>query len=231
MQMSGKNILLLALMLASAGLAFALRPTISLADERAPINLKAAVPTAFGDWEELLHTSAQIIDPQRKQKLEELYSETLTRTYVNRAGYQIMLSIAYGKNQSDAVQLHKPEICYPAQGFALGSQSSGNLAIDSQSRRSIAVTRLTTKLGLRNEPVTYWTTVGDNVVQGQFDKKVAEMKYAFVGRIPDGLLVRFSSIGTDVARAFGMQSQFAATMVQTIDPAIQKRFVGSGVLN
>ena len=30
-----------------------------------------------------------------------------------------MLSIAYGKNQSDALQLHKPEICYPAQGFTL----------------------------------------------------------------------------------------------------------------
>jgi EpsI family protein len=54
--------------------------------------------SAFGEWHEEANLLAQVINPQ---------------------GYRIMLSIAYGKNQSDALQLHKPEICYPAQGFTL----------------------------------------------------------------------------------------------------------------
>lgn len=117
MKLSIRNVVLLALMLLSAGLGAALRPNISLADESAPIDLKAMVPTAFGDWQEQLNLSNQIVDPQQQKKLDEIYSQTLSRTYINRQGYRIMLSIAYGKNQSDALQLHRPEICYPAQGF------------------------------------------------------------------------------------------------------------------
>ncbi len=67
MPLSAKNLILLVLMLVSAGLAMALRPHISLANERPPINLKAMVPTAFGDWQEQLNLSAQIVDPQQKE--------------------------------------------------------------------------------------------------------------------------------------------------------------------
>jgi EpsI family protein len=229
MKLTAKSIVLLALMLLSAALGAALRPRISLADERPPINLKTMVPMAFGEWQELLNASTQIIDPRQKQSLEKIYSEILTRTYVNRDGYRIMLSIAYGKNKSDSLQLHKTEICYPAQGFALLSQFKDRIQVSDKLEQSIPITRLTTSLGQRAEPVTYWTTVGDKVVQGQFNKKITEMRYAFSGHIPDGMLVRFSSIDTEPARAFAMQTQFAAEMIRAIDPASQRRFVGNGL--
>ena len=222
------NVALLLLMLLSAGMASALRPTISLADERTPINLKAMVPTAFGDWQEQLNMSAAIVDPTQKELLDKIYSETLTRTYVNRAGYRIMLSIAYGKNQSDALQLHKPEVCYPAQGFALLAKQAGSLDLLG---KPIAATRLQTRLGQRFEPITYWTVVGDHVTKGGIDKKLTEMRYALTGRIPDGMLVRVSSIDLANDNAYAMQSQFSKQLLQAIAPELRNRFAGDPALN
>ena len=224
-----KNIVLLLLMLVSAVMASVLRPTISLADERPPIVLKTMVPAAFGDWRELLNTSAQIVDPQQRQLLEQIYSETLTRTYVNSAGYRIMLSIAYGKNQSDALQLHKPEVCYPAQGFMLMATQHGTL--DLQLGKPIAATRLQTSLGQRYEPITYWTVVGDHITKGGIDKKLTEMRYAMRREIPDGMLVRVSSIDTGVENAYALQSQFATQMVRAIAPEHRNRFAGDPQLD
>jgi EpsI family protein len=223
MKTLGRNIILLALMLISASLAAALRPTISLADERPPIDLKTMVPKAFGDWRALERNGAYIIDPQTKQMLDTIYSETLTRTYVNSKGYQIMLSIAYGKNQSDALQLHKPEACYPAQGFQLFDKHAAALDLGST---IIASTRLMTKLNLRQEPVTYWMVVGDHVTVGGLDKKFTELRCAIHNRIPDGMLVRVSSIDGDVDNAYQNQDQFSREMLAAIAPANRERFSG-----
>lgn len=223
-----KNAVLLALMLLSAGLAIALRPTIILADELPPINLKTMVPTAFGNWQEQLNVSAQIVDPQQKQMLEKIYSETLTRTYVNNEGYRIMLSIAYGKNQSGDLQLHKPEICYPAQGFAVKGKQPGELDLLG---KPIPATRLEANLGQRFEPITYWTVVGDQVTSSMTDKRLTEMRYAMAGRIPDGMLVRISSIDKNTDNAYAIQNQFASEMIEAIAPEHRNRFAGDPQLN
>ncbi len=218
-----KNLVLMLLMLASAGLGVALRSTISIADELPPIDLKAMVPTAFDSWREDVNVSAQIIDPQQKQMLDKIYDKTLSRTYVNGQGYRIMLSIAYGKNQSGALQLHKPETCYPAQGFSLLSTQAGTLELLG---RPIAAFRLATSLGQRFEPITYWTVVGDHITSSMMDKRLAEVRYTMRGRIPDGMLVRISSIDKSTDNAYLMQSQFASEMIKAISPEYRKRFAG-----
>ena len=228
MTLTIKKLVLLSLMLASAGLAIALRPTIILADELPPISLKTMVPTAFGNWQEQLHVSAQIVDPQQKQMLDKIYSETLTRTYVNSGGYRIMLSIAYGKNQSGDLQLHKPEVCYPAQGFSMLSKRPGKLDLLG---KPIAATRLEANLGQRFEPITYWTVVGDQVTSSMTDKRLTEMRYAMAGRIPDGMLVRISSIDKNTDNAYAIQNQFASEMIEAIAPEHRNRFAGDPLLN
>ncbi len=222
--MSIRNIVMLSLMLVSAGLAAALRPSISLADERPPISLKAMVPNAFGDWQVQLRGTAQIIDPRAQQVLDEIYSETLTRTYINRNGYQIMLSIAYGKSQSDAFQLHKPEVCYPAQGFQLTNKQSASLVA---ADLVVPTTRLMTRLAQRAEPVTYWTVVGDHATTSGINKKLTEMSYALTNRIPDGMLVRVSSIDSNIEAAYQYQDQFAQQMLAAIAPQHRQRFSGA----
>jgi len=224
MKSSVKSIILLALMLLSAALGAALRPKISLADERPPIDLKAMVPTSFGNWHEEFNLMAQVVNPQQKVMLEATYSETLSRTYVNDNGYRIMLSIAYGKNQSDALQLHRPEACYPAQGFTLVSSENATLNLLGS---SIASKRVSTYSGQRFEPITYWTVVGDRVITLGFWKKIVELQYALQNRIPDGMLVRVSSIDKETDNAYEMQRQFANAMIAAINPANRARFAGN----
>lgn len=221
-----KNIVLLALMLLAAGLGAALRPTTSLADERPPIDLKAMVPTVFGDWQEQPSLSNQIVDPQQKQTIDKIYSQTLARTYANDNGYRIMLSIAYGKNQSDALSLHRPEVCYPSQGFSLVSQHRDQLNLMGG---RIEVSRMETLLGQRIEPVTYWIVVGDHIVTTGINKKLVEMRYALTGRIPDGMLIRVSSIDKDTNRSIIMHNRFANDFVAAIASRDRSRFAGDQI--
>jgi EpsI family protein len=223
MKPSIKNLLLLALMLLSAGLSAALHPTIFLADERAPMDMASMVPTAFGDWHEQLEMSAQIINPQQKELLDKIYSQTLSRTNVNSQGYRIMLSLAYGKNQSKSLEIHSPDICYPAQGFAVADKQKATLTLLGA---PIAATRIETNLGRRHEPVTYWTVVGARVTKSNVDKRLLGLRYAIAGRIPDGILVRISSIDATTDNAYAMQNQFAADLMQSIAPENRDRFIG-----
>jgi EpsI family protein len=223
MKLSVKSFALLVLMLLSAALGAALRPRIYLSDERPPIDLVAMVPSTFGDWHEEVNLAAQVVNPQQRDLLSKIYSQTLSRTYANTQGYRVMLSIAYGKNQSDALQLHKPEICYPAQGFILLTTQRGPIDLLG---KPVFATKLATSLGMRYEPITYWTVVGDHVVTGGNDKKWTELRYALHNRIPDGMLVRVSSIDKDSANAYAVQNQFATAMVAAIAPDNRMRFAG-----
>jgi EpsI family protein len=218
-----KNVLLLLLMMTTAGIAWALRPHILIADLRPKVDLEELVPRQFGDWREFKQSNAQIINPQEAEMLSKLYSQTLTRTYVSAQGQMVMLSIAYGANQSDAVQLHYPEICYPAQGFQVQSNVKGVLDIGIG---IIPVKRLMTALGTRSEPVTYWTTIGDQVVRGGLDTKFAQMRHGFKGEIPDGLLFRVSSINRDPSAGHELQGIFARQLILAMQPEARTRFVG-----
>ena len=57
--------------------------------------------------------------PPQDQLQDKVYSQLLTRTYANQAGDEIMLLIAYNGAQDGVVQIHRPEVCYPASGFRL----------------------------------------------------------------------------------------------------------------
>jgi EpsI family protein len=223
-----RNLLLLTLMLAASGMAIALRPTQKIADQGPKVDLEAMIPRAFGEWHEEKQRSIQIVDPQTQEMIEKAYSQVLTRVYRNTNGYRIMLSIAYGSDQSDSMQVHKPENCYPAQGFILHDKKIENLLL---SKGSIPVTRLLTTMGLRSEPVTYWTTVGDQVVKSGVNKKIIEMSYNLTGKIPDGMLVRVSSIDTELSSAYRTQSQFAEQMLDALAPEHRQRFTGNLQIN
>lgn len=210
-------------MFAASGLALALRPTQKISDQGG-IDLETMIPRAFGDWRELSQNSVQIVDPQQQEMIDSIYTQTLSRTYVNTQGYRIMLSIAYGEDQRDAMQTHYPEVCYPAQGFSLQDKKNGTLTTESG---LIPVTRLLTNLGQRHEPVTYWTTVGDRVVRNGIQKKLAEMSYGLNNKIPDGMLIRVSSIDGETTNAYAMQMEFADRMLGALTPEYRKKLNGN----
>lgn len=223
MKLWRKNLVLLALMLSASGLAMALRPIHKTADKSPEVRLERIIPSAFGEWREEPQSGAQIVDPQQLATINKIYTETLSRTYVDRDGNRVMLSIAYGKDQSDSSQMHKPEVCYPAQGFALLDMQNEVVFSDG---RPIPVTRLVAQQGQRYEPITYWTTVGSHVVQGAVQKKLVEMRYSLVREIPDGLLFRVSSIDQDKSRAFRIQDKFIKDILPAVAASDRERIAG-----
>ena len=187
-----------------------------------PLDLEQVVPRQFGPWREITAT-AQVVNPQSKELIDKLYSQVLTRSYVNASGQVIMLTIAYGNDQRGNLEVHKPEVCYPAQGFTVSQNVAGSLATSSG---EIAVRRLDTSLGPRKEPVTYWSTLGAGVVENRFQKRVSELKATLSGQIPDGLLVRVSSIDPNADQAWQLHQNFVDVLLQSMSGADRSRLAG-----
>lgn len=216
-------LLLAALMFTASVGAILAKPSTKLADTRPEISLESMVPKQFGEWREEPLRQVQMVNPQTQELLDRLYSQILSRVYVNAGGYRIMLSLAYGSDQRGSLQAHKPEVCYPAQGFTLQKNDAGVL---DTAFGTIPVRRLYTTMGPREEPLTYWFTVGDKAVQGTTQKRLMDLRYGLTGRIPDGMLFRVSSIDRDEPRAYQLQAQFVNQLLQTVSPAERKRLSG-----
>lgn len=208
-------------MLAAAGLAYAMKPTRLVADADS-FQLEAAIPRQFGTWTEQKQ-QVQIIDPRQQETIDRIYSQVLTRSYVDDKGERVMLSIAYGSNQGDDLQVHRPEVCYPAQGAQLLSTLNASLPTQ---WGEIPVRRLTTQFGPRHEPVTYWVMVGERAIIGSLQGKLAQLRYGFRGQIPDGMLVRASTIDPDDERAFAQQARFLQDLLAALPPETRKRLSG-----
>jgi EpsI family protein len=195
------------------------------AQQRLPFSLEDNVPKAFGAWHELTTATVLLVNPQQEQLLKRLYSQTLSRTYVDRAGHRVMLSIAYGGDQRGGLEAHMPEICYPAQGFVVQGIVQGDVATDFG---AIPAKRLAARLGPRNEPITYWFVLGgDGIAQmSRFNKRLMELKLGLTGRVPDGLLFRLSSIDPDAARAYAVHDGFARDMLAALSPQVRSRLSG-----
>jgi EpsI family protein len=227
MRFSRIALFITALMFAASGGAIVARPATRAADVGPAISLETMIPRQFGEWREEPQQSVQVVNPQTQALLDKLYSQILSRTYVNAAGYRIMLSLAYGNDQRGSLQAHKPEVCYPAQGFTLHANTPSQLTTPFG---TIPARRLFTTMGPRQEPVTYWFTVGDRAVQGQLQKRLVEMRYALTGQIPDGMLFRVSSIDPDQVRAARLQDQFVNQLLQAVSLDARKRLSGLGAV-
>lgn len=212
------------LMVSSAALAVALKPEQRLAEELPPLSLEEAVPKSFGDWR--IDTSMVPIDPSPdvQASLDAIYSQLLARTYVNGQGERVMLSIAYGADQSgDGSQVHRPEFCYTAQGFQVMANNVGTLLTQ---YGTLPVRRLLAVQGRRNEPITYWVTVGDKATLPGVERKLSQLAYGLTGKIPDGMLVRVSSINLQNDAAYRLQEKFIGDMLQSMDAKDRLRVAG-----
>lgn len=211
-----------ALMGGAAWVGNAFVPQRRMADRRGGFKLAEAVPERFSGWQRDPNAQGVVANPQTEELLRRIYTETLERTYVRGPGERIMLSIAYGADQSDnSVQMHYPEVCYPAQGFEILSNQRGKIVV---SQGVIPVRRLETVFAnQRFEPVTYWTVVGDQLSVGSADRRLAEIRHGLRGEIVDGMLVRVSSINRRSDQAFELQELFVNDLLKTLAPEARLR--------
>lgn len=222
-----RALLVAAFMIAGAALTYAGRPTLYLADRIGKPDLETLFPRQFGSWRVDAGLPVVLPAPDVQAQLDVIYNQVLSRTYVNRRGQRIMLSVAYGGDQSDGTSAHRPEVCYPAQGFEITANAR---AAQSAAGETLVVRKLMSKLGGRNEPITYWVVVGNEVATSGIEQKLAQMRYGLRGVIADGMLVRVSSIDADMARGHAIQSEFIAEMAAAIPSAARPRVFGTPAL-
>lgn len=219
-----KSLLLLVLMVAASVAAAAMRPTKRMADQHHKTNYAAMMPDQFGDWSVARDEPEPVVNPQQQELLDSIYTEIVSRTYVSRDGRKIMLSLAYGDDQSHGSQIHKPEVCYPAQGFSVSNLQKETFTT---SAGSIPVMRLIATHGPRVEPVTYWIRVGNKVVRGAVEQNMARIGYGLQGYIPDGLLFRVSEISDQPQQSFALQNRFIDDLLKALDPSSKAAIIGT----
>lgn len=217
------SLVLAALMLSSAAVTRALTPNAKMADTQGRFSLEQMVPRSFGDWQVDTRVMPLQVDPATQAKLDKIYNQTLGRTYVNRSGERIMLSIAYGGDQGDNMGVHKPEVCYAAQGFTVRDGQKGAIAMG---LGVLPVKRLFAVAGARQEPITYWITVGRKATMPGVEQRLQELRYGLSGTVPDGMLVRVSNISGDADSAYVLHDQFVRSLLAALDRPSRERLVG-----
>jgi EpsI family protein len=183
------------------------------------------VPAAFGDW-----TSQDVGDPYAvngEQTLSsKLYNELIVRDYRNeKKGVDVLMLLAYGRRQSDDLQLHRPEVCYPAFGYDLVRNEPVDLVVGG--RAIIPARRLAAEAEGRRENIIYWSRMGESLPQDGRQQRVARLKIAMQGIIPDGLLSRFSVTGDNPDHDWKTISGFVAELVAAVDPKWRKILIGT----
>jgi EpsI family protein len=220
-----RAIIVATLMCTASALAFFLTPTS--VTQHAQFDLETIMPRQFGEWKMDEQTTRDIINPQTQAFIDQLYSQTLARTYINKDGRHIMLSIAYGADQSHDKQIHKPEVCYPAQGFQVIRTQKVMIQAGG---KELPAMRVETQLDgqyKRHEPVTYWIRLGDDLVRGLVEQTIVRIRYGFGGHIPDGVLFRISEINQDTEDSYELQDRFINELLPALTPDARKIMLGS----
>jgi EpsI family protein len=212
-------------MLAAAGLALALTPRLKMAEQGPKIELEAMIPAEFGEWKLEESVQSLVVSPDVKGLLDGIYTQTLMRNYINGKGDRVMLSVAYGADQSKPTQIHMPETCYASQGFQVGRISKDFISF---SGTQLPVMKLVATQGQRVEPITYWVTTGDSIVLGGQEQLLARLKYGLSGRIPYGILIRVSTMSANESQSYRTQEQFVRDMLANVPEKYRGVLTGAG---
>lgn len=137
-----------------------------------------------------------------------------------------MLLVAYGPVQNYRLKSHRPEICYTANGFRVSNKFQSSIPYR-DGAAPIKAVRLITQREARFEPVSYWMRVGDNIANSVVDNQLSRLKYGLQGVIPDGALIRVSTIGLPTDTSFKLQDQFVRDLLAAIPQQDLKFFTGT----
>ncbi|CAD5369192.1 EpsI family protein [Rubrivivax sp. A210] len=213
------------LMLGCLALTVWFKPTALWSDQAGEPDLEAVVPKSFGNWVASPYGANVVVNPQQEEALRNIYSNTIARVYVHKpTGRQLLLSLAYGKDQTRDTQLHPPEACYRSQGFRVDRLQPEDITAGTL---TLPAMRMDTVMGLRREYVTYWIRVGDRLARGSLERNLVRMRFAARGYIADGLLFRVSEITRDKGEnSYRLQDEFMRELLSSVTPAGLDGLVG-----
>jgi EpsI family protein len=225
MSLNRRDVMLAGLGVAALGTAEILRPRKRLVLLKSGATIAEAIPPEFGHWES---NNADLVSPEQAGRLAKtLYSETVGRAYDNTEdGSTVLILAAYGDTQSDLLQLHRPESCYPAVGYTL--ELSQATTVDVGGGEKIPARRVIATMEDRRENIIYWTRLGERLPQGGGEQRDARLANAMDGYVADGILVRCSVIG-ESDEAFATLRRFIPEMLRSVKPALRPALVGTRI--
>ena len=184
--------------------------------------LEKLIPTHVGEWRFL--TSSGLVMPPPDEASATLYDQVFTRIYTAPNKPSIALLIAYSSVQNGLLQLHRPEICYPANGFRLSDTVLSPLRLPDG--REIETRSFAASGPQRSEYVFYWTRLGDYLPDSWLDQRLAVVKANLRGQIPDGILVRASVFSEADPQARDDLKRFMEELLANLSPRGLQLLVG-----
>lgn len=215
-------------LVASALLAYWMVPRTLMAETGTKIDYATIIPTEFAGWK--LDPATRLVLPVEPDSLaNKIYSQMIGRGYFDGKGNHVMLLIAYGPRQNDQLQLHRPEICYLAEGFRVISSSPETLQLSSVTA-PVQIRRMVAQREGRTERISYWMRIGDDIVSGLLGRQAIKFRYGLRGIIPDGALIRVSTINVDEANAKELHDRFLKDLIGALPDESVKTLVGANAV-
>lgn len=226
------SLLVVVLMALAAVAAEMLTPR--LPDASSGVNLPrldVAVPQVVGEWRLVPSLQEQVdlaVDGNGERIISQPYDQTLLRTYQNARGEQIMLALAYTRQQSQEIKVHRPEVCYAAVGFELLSLAPARFDVTARGGPPVDGTRMLVRSLHHTEAVSYWIRIGGIYSQDAMATRMHLLTEGLQGRLRDGALVRASRVVADprdAEAAYPQIESFLAQLAAALSPEARALFV------
>jgi EpsI family protein len=216
-----------------AGLAAGLTATgaYALAPRRAEHRLlnqklRDLIPATIGPWR-YGSTDGVIVAREEEALPTDGYDQLVGRTYEAPDQPSIMLLVAYGSTQGSTLQLHRPETCYPGQGFTLSDFSEPDL--DFARSSPVRARRFTATRDSRIERLVYWTRIAESFPRNTAGEYRAILGSVLTGTIPDGVLVRISTIDGDIAAGDRAIDRFIPELIRAMGTPGREILLGDSI--
>lgn len=218
-----------ALMLSAAMSFIATPQSVGVTNEP---SLEDVVPKAFAGWREKPSTAIQVsLSTGDGTSMYQPYDQTVMRVYENEKGETVFLALAWGREQRQEVKIHRPDLCYVAQGFKVDKLVSHEFQpISATSQRQILGKHMLARHGSTFEAVSYWMRIGSLFSENAFETRMHIFEQGFKGEIPDGILVRASMRGRDresAENAFPVLDEFLHELVEATPENARRMLLGN----
>lgn len=168
------------------------------------------IPAKVAGWTS--RKSAELVLPAEDEGQDKLYENLETRIYEGEGLPAMMMLVAYSSVQKNDVQVHRPEVCYPAAGFPILRTKPATIDVGS---RKVPGREVVADRGGLKERIVYWVRVGDEFPTDWPEQRLIMAKSNLLGVIPDGVLFRVSMIEDDPASSVSALDTFIKAFVGT----------------
>lgn len=222
---SRRDVLIGTACVTAAAASLVLKPTKAVSLLAQGQKLDAILPSSFKDWSS--RDVSDVFAPPTEDSLQaKLYAETVGRLYLQAStGTQVLMLMAHGDVQSNELQVHRPEVCYPAYGLQI--LTSEPLAVSLAPGVNLPARKLIAQSSREELATIYWTRLGEYLPTSGSEQRWDRIRTAIDGYVPDGLLARFSIEGTEPERQIPVIQSFISTLISEVGASSRNALIGT----